>query len=145
MKTRVLFAMMACLFAGLLTGCSDDEEIDIHMLDGKWEKVYDADEVAEGSVEYEFQAREYVQGTFTGTIFVHDIAAGDTTIPFRWLYGSSLASQKELYIEYENDSGQTERDSYFVAVLTKHACRLVSTETDKQGNHVKVINLRRIK
>ncbi|PTL33246.1 hypothetical protein C7120_01035 [Prevotella sp. oral taxon 376] len=145
MKAKVLFTLIVCVLAGFLTSCKDDDEFDIHMLDGKWEKVYDAGAVAEGSVEYEFQAKEYVNGTFTGTMFVHDVSAGDSTVPFRWLYGSSSIKQKELYIEYKNGKGQTEHHAYFVEELTKSVCRLVSTETDEKGNPVNVINLRKIK
>ncbi len=146
MKTRVLFAMIACVFAGLLTSCSDDaDEVDIHLLDGKWAEVYAAGAATGGSVEYEFQAKEYVKGTFTGTKFVHDASAGDSTIPFRWIYGTASVNRKELYIEYKNGKGQTEHHSYLVAELTKSTCRLVSTATDDKGDPLSVINLRRIK
>jgi len=141
MKKYCLLSLFALLMSALFTSCSDDE-IDIHMLDGKWSKVYPENVSADGYVEYEFQAKEYVHGTFTGNIYVYSVRGGDIVIPFNWIYGDAGGGKMELTIELVGDAERIVQ-SYTVEKLDKKTCRLVSTYTGSDGNPYEIINLRR--
>lgn len=142
MRTKILFTLL--VLATLFVGCKEDEEIDIKLLDGKWRVEYDEGVVAEGYVNYQFQAKEYVHGVFTGKMYIYDVFAGNKEIPFNWIYGHSTNTTKQLYIEYFHEGGKMKIEDYYVNKLTKDRCTLISTLKDNNGKPVKTINLKRI-
>ena len=81
MKTSMKYAMVFVMLAAvLLASCnSDDDEIQIDLLAGTWQQLYDEGVVAEGYVRYTFTPG--VPSTSGDcTIHVYDVFAGDTTI-----------------------------------------------------------------